>query len=157
MQPDACSPCRTNRKGKNPGKEETMFWGNGPEMFGILIPIVAIVSVFTFVIVIHWVDSQRKERDAFYKAETLRRVTEASGEGAKAALELMREDERLKRIHTREGMKIAGLINVGVGIGVLIFLHALLAGTAIYLCGLIPGFIGVGFLLYVYVLAVPVE
>jgi hypothetical protein len=69
----------------------------------------------------------------------------------------MREDERLKRIHAREGMKIAGLINIGVGIGLLIFLHALLAGTAIYLCGLIPGLIGVGFLIYVYFLAAPVE
>jgi hypothetical protein len=144
-------------QGENPGEEEEMFSGNDSQMFVFLVPIVAIVSVFTFTAIVHWVDSQRKERDAFYKADTLRRVTEASGEGAKAALELMREDERLKRIHTREGMKIAGLINVGVGIGVLIFLHALLPGTAIYLCGLIPGLIGVGFLLYVYVLAVPVE
>jgi len=134
-----------------------MFSGNDSQMFVFLVPIVAIVSVFTFTAIVHWVDSQRKERDAFYKADTLRRVTEASGEGAKAALELMREDERLKRIHTREGMKIAGLINVGVGIGLLIFLHGLLGGTAIYLCGLIPGFIGVGFLVYVYFLAAPVE
>jgi len=157
MQPDTSSSCRTNRKGKIPGKEDEMFAVNSSDMAGILIPVVAIVAVFTFVIVIHWVDSQRKERDAFYKADTLRRVTEASGEGAKAALELMREDERLKRIHTREGMKIAGLVNIGVGIGVLIFLHALLGGTAIYLCGLIPGLIGVGFLVYVFLLAAPVE
>lgn len=134
-----------------------MFWGNRPEMFGVLIPIVAIVSTFTFVIVVHWLDSQRKEREAYYKAETLRRVTEASSEGAKAALELMRADERLKRVHVREGMKIAGLVNIGAGIGVLIFLRALLAGTAIYLCGMIPALIGVGFLLYVYLLAAPVE
>ncbi len=109
--------------------------------------------VFTFTGVVHWLDSQRKEREAFYKSETLRRVSEASGEGAKAALELMHGDERLKRIKAREGMKIGGLVNIGVGIGLLIFLHALLPGTAIYLCGMIPGLIGVGFLLYVYVLA----
>ncbi|MGA2755603.1 MAG: DUF6249 domain-containing protein [Terracidiphilus sp.] len=134
-----------------------MFSGNGVQAIAMLFPVAIIVVVFAFVIVIHWVDSQRKERDAFYKADTLRRVSEASGEGAKAALELMQEDERLKRIHAREGMKIAGLINIGVGIGLLIFLHALLAGTAIYLCGLIPGLIGVGFLIYVYFLAAPVE
>jgi hypothetical protein len=157
MQPDAGSSCRTNRKGKIPGKEEKMFSGNGSQMFPFLVPIVAIVSVFTFVIVAHWLDSQRKEREAFYKADTLRRVTEASGEGAKAALELMREDERLKQSKTREGMKIAGLVNIGVGVGLMIFLHALLPGTAIYLCGLIPGFIGVGFLVYVYFLAAPIE
>jgi len=138
------------------GLEMVAMFDN-PQVFAILIPIVAIVATFTFVIVVHWVDSQRKERDAFYKAETIRRVTEASGEGAKAALELMNADERLKRLKAREGLKISGLINIGVGVGVMIFLHELRKGTAIYLCGLIPALIGVGFIAYVYILAGPLE
>ena len=89
----------------------------GPIVF--LFPIAIIAIVFTFTGVVHWVDSQRKEREAYYKTETLRRITEASGEGAKAALELMQPDERLKRIKAREGMKIGGLVNIGVGIGLL--------------------------------------
>lgn len=132
-----------------------MYWGNGVQAIAILFPLAMTVVVFAFVIVIHWVDSQRKEREAYYKAETLRRITEASGEGAKAALELMHENDLLKRTKAREGLKISGLINVGVGIALLIFLHGLLPGTAIYLCGLIPGLIGVGFLVYVYFLAAP--
>ncbi len=136
--------------------EEDEMW-NGPEMFGILIPIVAIVTTFTFVIVIHWVDTQRKEREAYYKAETLRRVTEASGEGAKAALELMREDDRLKRTKIREGLKIGGLVNIGVGVALMIFLRALVGSNGVYLCGLIPGLVGVGLLVYVFLLASPVE
>ena len=136
--------------------EMLAMWDN-PQTIAILIPIVAIVATFTFVSVVHWIDSQRKERDAFYKAETIRRVTEASGEGAKAALELMRTDERLKRLKGREALKITGLINLSVGVGVMIFLHELLAGTAIYLCGLIPALIGLGFLVYVFFLASPVE
>jgi Domain of unknown function (DUF6249) len=152
MQPAAGPSCRTNRKGEIPGKEEVMAY------LGVfLVPIVTVVTVFTFAAIVHWVDSQRKEREAYYKAETLRRVTEASGEGAKAAAELMREDERLKQLKKREGMKIAGVINIGVGIGTLIFLHVLMPGAAFYLGGLIPGFVGVGFLLYVYLLAAPVE
>ena len=130
---------------------------NDPGMSGILIPIVVIVATFTFVSVLHWIDSQRKERDAFYKAEAIRRVTEASGEGAKAAIDLMRQDERLKRIKSREGIKIGGLVNIGVGVGLLIFLHALMPGNGIYLCGMIPGLIGVGFLVYVFFLAAPIE
>ena len=39
----------------------------------------------------------------------------------------------------------------------MIFLHELLKGTAIYLCGLIPALIGVGFIAYVYILAAPIE
>jgi len=136
---------------------EVLAMFDNPQMIAILIPIVAIVAVFTFVTVVHWVDSQRKEREAYYRAETLRRITEASGEGAKAALELMHESELLKRLKAREGLKISGLINVCVGVGVMIFLHELLKGTAIYLCGMIPGLIGAAFLVYVYFLAAPLE
>ena len=157
MQPDAAPSCRTVCKGKIPGEEEEMFGGNGIQAIAILFPIAMVIVVFTFVIVIHWVDTQRKEREAFYKTETLRRITEATGEGAKAAVDLMQADERLKRIKAREGMKIGGLVNIGVGIGLLIFLHALYPGDGIYLCGMIPGLIGVGFLVYVFFLAAPVE
>jgi len=151
LQPYARPSCRTGCKGQNPGEEDEM----GPIVF--LFPVAILIVVFKFTGVVHWVDTQRKEREAYYKAETLRRVTEAPGEGAKAALELMREDERLKQSKTREGMKIAGLINIGVGIGLLIFLHALLGGDGVYLCGLIPGSIGVAMLVYVYFLAAPIE
>lgn len=131
--------------------------GNNVQTLAIAFPVAILVVVFTFVIVVHWIEGQRKEREAFYKAETLRRITEASGEGAKAALELMHEDERLKRVKAREGIKMGGLINIGVGVGLMVFLHGLLAGTAIYLCGLIPTLIGVGFIAYVYILAAPIE
>jgi Domain of unknown function (DUF6249) len=151
-------------QGENPGEEEEMGKAlemlatfDNPQVIAILIPIVAIVATFTFVIVVHWVDSQRKEREAYYKAETLRRITEASGEGAKAALELLHENELLKRVKAREGLKITGLVNLAAGVGVMIFLHELLKGTAIYLCGLIPALIGVGFLAYVFLLAGPLE
>jgi Domain of unknown function (DUF6249) len=159
MQPNADPSCRTSRKGKIPGKEEKMFpgAGNNVQTLAIMFPVAIILVVFSFVAVLHWIDSQRKERDAFYKAETIRRVTEASGEGAKAAVELMRADERLKRFKAREGLKIGGLINIGVGVGVMIFLHELLPGTAIYLSGSIPALIGVGFLAYVFILAAPIE
>jgi hypothetical protein len=122
----------------------------------MLVPIVAIVSVFTFVSFAVWFGTRQKEREAFYKAETLRRITESSGEGAKAAIDLLREEERLKRIKTREGIKIGGLVNLGVGVGLVIFLWAL-AGPKVALCGLIPGFIGVALLVYVFYMAGPVE
>ena len=120
----------------------------------LLFPIAIIAVVFAFTGVVHWVDSSRKEREAFYRAETLKRIAEAPGEGAKAAVDLMREDQRIKRIKAREGLKIAGLINIGVGIGLFIFLRALV-GVNVSLCGLIPGLIGVAMLVYVYLLASP--
>jgi len=104
-----------------------------------------------------WFGTRKQEREAFYKAETLRRITESSGEGAKAACELLKEEERLNRIKAREGLKIGGLICVSVGIALLIFLRALIGNEPVYLCGLIPGFIGVAMLVYVFFMAKPVE
>jgi hypothetical protein len=124
---------------------------------GLLVPIVAIMSPFVFVIFVVWFGTRQKERQAFYKAETLRRITESSGEGAKAAIDLLKEEERQTRIKTREGMKIGGLVCVAVGIALVIFLRVLIRDESVYLCGLIPGFVGVALLVYVFFMAGPVE
>jgi hypothetical protein len=127
-----------------------------PEALVMFVPIACTVSLFTFLVFAVWFGTRQKEREAYYKSETLRRITEASGDGAKAAIDLLREEERLKRIKAREGIKIGGVINVGVGIGLLIFLGALVS-VKVALCGLIPGLIGVAMLIYAYYLAAPVE
>ncbi len=123
---------------------------------GVMVPIVMFVGLFTFLVFVVWFGTRQKEREAFYKSETLRRITESSGEGAKQAIDLLREEERLKRIKTREGVKLGGLINIGVGIGLIIFLW-MLVGPKVALCGLIPGLVGVAMLVYVFYLAAPVE
>jgi len=118
------------------------------------------VSLFVvFIPTVVYLENRRKEREAFYKAETLRRLTESSGEGGKAAVDLLREESRRERITKREGLKVGGLINIGVGLGTIIFLRVLIGGghDSPYLAGLIPGFIGVAMLIYVYFLAGPIE
>lgn len=114
-------------------------------LFGIFIPSVT------------WMDSRRKEREAFYKAETFRRVAEASGEGAKAALEMLREEDRLKRKTAREGLKMGGVINIFGGIGLAVFLRVLTGSVGVALCGALCVLIGVALLVYVYVLAPPID
>jgi|ERR1035437_2674172 hypothetical protein len=127
-----------------------------PEVIAVFIPIVGSVSLFTFLVFVIWFGTRQKEREAFYRSETLRRITEASGEGAKAAMDLLKEEEHLKRIKAREGLKIGGVVNLGVGVGLVIFLWALV-GPKLALCGLIPGFVGVALLIYVFFMAGPVE
>lgn len=105
----------------------------------------------------HWFEARRKEREAFYKAETIRRLTEATGEGAKAAIELLREDDRLQRVKRLEGMKIGGLITLAVGVALSIFVGLIGAPGFFYVAGLVPGLIGVAMLAYVYFLAAPVD
>lgn len=122
----------------------------------IFLSVGAVALFAVFIPLVSFIDSRRKEREAYYRAETLRRVAEASGEGSKATLALLWEENRQKQMQTREGLKIAGLINIGVGIGIIPFLKMLLPGQAVFLCGLIPLMIGVAMLVYVYVLAAPV-
>ena len=117
----------------------------------------AVALFVVFIPTVTYLDSRRKEREAFYKADTFRRMAEASGEGAKAAVELLREEERIKAGKTREGLKIGGLVNLAVGVGLMIFLRALIGDEPVYLVGLIPGLIGVALLVYALFLAPPVE
>ena len=125
----------------------------------LFLSIGAVALFVVFIPLTTWVESRRKEREAFYKAETFRRLAEASGEGAKAALELMREEAKQRGIRKLEGLKVGGVINICVGVSLIVFLRVLIGGGngSPFLCGLIPGLIGVGMLVYVYALAKPVE
>ncbi len=129
------------------------------EQLIFLFPLVIIVVVFTFTGVTHWVDSQRKDRESFYRADMLKRFADAPGDGAKQAFELLREQDRLKRIAKREGMKLGGLITTAVGVGLCIFLRVAAGGAAgsPWLIGLIPGFVGIALLIYVYFMAEPIN
>ena len=123
----------------------------------IFLSVGAVALFVVFIPTVTWIDSRRKEREAYYKAETVRRITESSPDGAKAALEMMREEGRQEQIKIQEGLKIGGLITLGVGLALVIFLRALIGNEPVYLCGLIPSFIGAAMLGYVYFLAAPVK
>jgi DNA integrity scanning protein DisA with diadenylate cyclase activity len=115
----------------------------------------AVALFVVFIPTVTFLDSRRKEREAFYKADTFRRMAEASGEGAKAAVELLREEERIKARKSLEGMKIGGLVTLAVGVALVILLWS--QHDRSYLVGLIPGLIGAALLSYALFLAPPVE
>jgi hypothetical protein len=138
------------------GPEEAVF--NNFGMWAFLS--IGAVSLFViFIPLVTWMENRRKEHEAFYRAETFRRLAESSSEGAKAAIDMMREQDRLQRIKAREGMKVGGMVNMGVGIGLTILLYSLLGGGqgSPWLCGLIPGCIGVALFTYAVFLAPPIE
>lgn len=118
-----------------------------------LIPIVGCIALFSFLGVASWSDARRKEREAYYTGETLKKIAESSGEGAKSALELLREQERNVVKRRLEGMKLGGLITTAVGIGLMVFLHGVEHEEPAYLVGMIPSLIGVALLIYAFVLA----
>jgi len=119
----------------------------------MLIPVVGSIALFSFLAVASWSDARRREREAYYASETMKKIAETSGEGARSALELLREQERGAIRRRGEGLKLGGLITTAVGAGVMIFLHAIERDEPAYLAGVIPLLVGVALLVYAYGLA----
>ena len=127
--------------------------GNVVALAGILIPIVGSIALFSFLAVASWSDARRKEREAYYTAETLKKIAESSGEGSTAALAYLQEQTRGARRRRVEGMKLGGLITAAVGIGMMIFLHGVEHEEPAYLMGTIPLLVGAALMAYAFLFA----
>ena len=119
----------------------------------VAIPVVGSIALFSFLSVAAWSDARRKEREEYYRNETLKKIAESSGEGARAAIELLHEQNRNVTKRRLEGMKLGGLITAVVGIGVMALLRGLVNDEPVYLAGLIPLLIGLALLTYTFLLA----
>lgn len=128
--------------------------GDNVGVVAVFIPVVGSIALFSFLAVASWSDARRREREAYYKNETLKKIAESSGEGARAAIELLREQEKSTVKRRLEGMKLGGLITAVVGIGVMVLLHGIANDEGpVYLVGLIPLLIGLALLTYTFLLA----
>jgi len=47
-----------------------------------------------------WSRERRREREAYYRSETLRKIAETQGAGGNSAIEFLREDEGRKAIES---------------------------------------------------------
>jgi len=115
------------------------------------------IALFSMIAVASWASSRQKERETYYKTDMIKKVAEAQGPGAASALELLREEARIASMRTKEGLKIGGLVMVATGIGLLVFLHALVTDEPVYLCGVLVLLIGVALYGGSYVVAKPAE
>src|ERR1700686_1845667 len=127
--------------------------GNMGRSVAVAIPIVGSIALFSFLSVAVWSDARRKEREEYYRDQTLKKIAESSGEGAKATIDLLREQNRTVTKRRLEGMKLGGLITAVVGIGVMALLRGLVRDEPVYLSGLIPLLIGLALLTYTLLLA----
>lgn len=116
---------------------------------------VASVALFSFVAVAAWSSERRREREAYYRSETLRKIAETQGAGGSSVIEFLREEEKTAARRRREGQKLGGLVTVAVGIGMTILIWAVTRDEPepVYLAGLIPLMVGLALLGYAYFLA----
>jgi hypothetical protein len=118
---------------------------------------VGAAALFGFLAVAAYSEARRQERESYYKSDMLKKLAEMQTSGAAAALEYLREQQQAKLAgqaeKKREGYLLGGLITSAVGIGLMIFLRAIVHAEPVYLVGLIPTLIGVSMLVYIYALA----
>lgn len=115
------------------------------------------IALFSMISVATWSGARQKEREAYYKNDMLKKLSETQGPGAASALELLREEAKIGSLRTKQGLKIGGLVCFAAGLGVLIFLKALVTDEPVYLCGLIVLLIGAALYAGSYVVTVPNE
>jgi hypothetical protein len=118
-----------------------------PEVAVFTFLAIGAIALFTFLSVATYVGSRQAERSEYYKADMMKKIAELGGD-RNPALDYLREQERIAAAKRLGGYKLGGLINAGVGLGLMIFLKALIPSTPVYLTGTIPLFVGMALLAY---------
>lgn len=119
-----------------------------------LVPSIGVVAVFGWLAVHEWSESRRKEREAFYRSETLRRYSE--GNQPEMLARFLAEEKVARhemRVQQRESLRLGGLVAMAIGLGLGVMLAGLAPEEPYYLLGLVPFLVGLALLAYVHVLA----
>lgn len=119
---------------------------------------IASIALFSFLAVAAWSGSRFAERDAYYKNESLKKIAESPEAAAALAIQYLRDQETERRKYAarkqRGGIQLGGLITTAIGIGLMVFLKAIVHDApGVYLAGLIPLLIGIALLVYAYLFA----
>ena len=64
---------------------------------GAVITSVIMVCIFAYISVAVWAENRRREREAFYRSEVLKKLADSSGGQAQQVIDLMREQARMAR------------------------------------------------------------
>jgi hypothetical protein len=119
-----------------------------------MVPGIGAVAVFGYLAVHSWAESRRKEREAFYRSETLRRFSESSQPEMLARFLAEEKAARHEmRVQQRESLRLGGLVTMMAGIGLGVTLGGIAPLQRFYLFGLVPFLVGLALLVYVYLLA----
>lgn len=101
-----------------------------------------------------WSEQRRKEREAFYRSETLRKFLESNQPDMLDRFLAAERAERLElKNQRREGLRLGGLVAIMAGLGVAIMLAGLEPKSRVFLCGFVPMLVGMGILIYVRFMA----
>ncbi len=119
--------------------------GSGNVAFWIFLA-AATVATLTFVTIVVWAESRRKERQEFYKFEFRKRLVETGKMDAAAFTSLVQYEHELGLQQVRQKLTVAALVFVGTGVGTCIGLQFI--SGSVWMVGFIPLSIGLCMLAY---------
>ena len=117
------------------------------EVAALMVPIIGSIVLFAFLSVVGWAREKRREREAFYRHEVLKKLVDQGGEGGLQVLEMMRREAELQDRRRRETRILGGLVTTVLGLSLMILLYAL-TPDGVWTAGLIPASVGAVILLY---------
>ena len=121
------------------------------DLAAVMIPVVGSVVFFAFLSVVGWAQQKRREREAFYRHEVLKKLIEQGGAaGGQQVLEVMRREVELRDRQRREARILGGLITAVLGASLMILLYVLVPGQGVWTTGLIPFSVGTVILLFAF-------
>jgi len=123
---------------------------NPTALAAMLLGMVGTIATFGFLGVASWATARRREREAFYRSEVLKKLADAGPSGSSAALEMFREQQRTAVRNRLESQRLAGLILTAVGVGLMPLLKGVASHESAWLSGLIPTLVGAVLLIYAY-------
>jgi hypothetical protein len=112
-----------------------------------LIPIVGSIGLFAFLAVESWANSRRKEREAFFRHELLKKLSENPSDESQRVLDVMRQEQIDRQERQRNGIKLGGWITLGTGVGLGVMLSQLAPG-GVWAVGALPALIGLAMVLH---------
>lgn len=126
---------------------------NPVAMTAMALGMVGSIATFGFLAVASWAIERRREREAFYRSEVLKKIAESGEDGSSAALEMFREQQRIADRNRLESQRLAGLVLAAVGLGLMGLLKGVAGNPSAWLSGLIPTLVGAVLLVHAYGMA----
>jgi uncharacterized membrane protein YeaQ/YmgE (transglycosylase-associated protein family) len=120
------------------------------DLAAVMIPVVGSVVFFAFLSVVGWAQQKRREREAFYRHEVLKKLIEQGGAGGQQVSEMMRKEVELRGRQRKEARILSGLITAVIGVSLMILLYVLVPGQGVWTTGLIPFSVGTVILLFAF-------
>jgi hypothetical protein len=112
----------------------------------ILIPIVGAIALFGFLSIASWVDAQRREREAFFRHELLKKVAESPN--GQQVVDLLRQEDADRMERKRQRIQLAGWVTLGVGLGVGLLVSQLARVPGVWAVGAIPALVGAALIVH---------